>query len=443
MSEVMTTPAQSDQTLLNPPDEKIIYMLTSDSSSGNIFTSQIGHFGYNVYLVKTIQDLENIAGKDQLKAVLVDIPYTEASQEIDALFEQIKPLITASVPLVFLSNIVNQEVRLKAVRAGGVAFFIKPVDMVNLVNRLDELYAVVREDAYRVLIIDDQITIANFYSTVLKMSGMVTDVLTRTEEVLQKIESFHPDLVLMDLHMPGCNGIELAKMIRQIDHFVDTPIVFLSSEEDFSKKMEAMRIGSDDFLTKPIKSTHLIALIRSRLDRSRILRSFMIRDSLTGLLNHTAFYGQMDKEINRCERYKTGLSLSMLDLDGFKLINDKYGHSTGNTVLKSLSLMLKQRLRRSDIIGRFGGEEFIVAFPETSAESAWHIMNEIRQNFADIRHITPDNNAFSVTFSCGISTYPEYTDASSLVDAADMALYIAKHTGRNRIIVAPLSKSNL
>ena len=417
-------------------EEKLVYMITNNIQAGEDFARQIKHFGYNIQLVTNMKGLENILANYRPNTILVDIHTADLEPGEDSLFDEIRPLVQLSIPLIFLSDTSEQSLRLKAVRAGGVAFYVRPLDMVGLVSRLDEMYQLLTEDPYRVLIVEDQETVANYYRTVIKMAGMATEVATNSNGLIGRLEDFSPDLILMDLYMPGVDGIELAKMIRQMDKFVSTPIVFLSTEDEFSKQMEAMRVGGDDFLTKPIKSTHLIALVRSRLERLRSLRSFMIRDSLTGLLNHTAFYSEMVQEINRCKRQNSRFSLAMLDLDRFKTVNDTYGHSVGDMVLKSLSLMLKQRLRKSDVIGRYGGEEFTVALLDTNAETAVQVMNEIREHFSEVQHISSEREVFTVTFSCGVACFPEYTEFSQLKDAADKALYRAKALGRNQVVFA-------
>ncbi len=126
----------------------------------------------------------------------------------------------------------------------------------------------------------------------------------------------------------------------------------------------------------------------------------------------------------------------MIDLDEFKKVNDLYGHSAGDHVLKSLSRLLKQRLRKSDIIGRYGGEEFVALLLDVDAEQAYHIMEEIRIHFSEVEHFTNQDTKLQVTFSCGIATYPEITDPKLLKDAADQALYMAKSIGRNHVVIA-------
>jgi len=341
----------------------------------------------------------------------------------------------ASFPIIFTSDSNNQSLRLRALQAGGIAFFHKPVDVVHLVDKLDQISTTHTSIPSRVLVIEDQPTIAGYYQMILKIADMDTRVITDPLQTLEVIEEYHPDLILMDLYMPSSTGIELTKLIRQIDEYMGIPIVFLSSETDFDKQAEVMALGGDDFITKPMKSTYLVSIVKNRLERLKTLRTYIVHDSLTRLLNHTSFRLQLIHEVNRCMRQNTQLALAMIDLDHFKHVNDTYGHPTGDLVLKSLSLILKQRLRKSDIIGRYGGEEFAVLLLDQDGDTAARVINEIRNNFSEVRHKTPQQGLFSVSFSCGIATYPKCPNVPLLIEAADRALYNAKASGRNQVVV--------
>jgi len=355
--------------------------------------------------------------------------------------DAIKNLKLLETPLIFLADTNNQAVRLKAVRAGGKAFFLKPVDVISLVDKLDEQDTYKAGDKpYRVLVVEDQIAVANYYHMVLRMAGMEARVVTDSTLVLENLLDFHPDLILLDLYMSNVDGAELAILIRQMDEFVSIPIIFLSSEDDFDKHIEMMRLGSDDFLTKPIKATHLVEIVRSRLERLKTLRTYMVRDSLTGLLNHTNFRGILSQEVNRCRRQSTLIALTMIDVDLFKKVNDTYGHAAGDSVLKGLSRLLKQYLRKSDIIGRYGGEEFVALLLDAGPDEAYSILDELRKNFSEIEFFPMPGKVLTVTFSGGIATFPEFSTAKELSDAADAAMYQAKASGRNQIVLATPSK---
>jgi diguanylate cyclase (GGDEF)-like protein len=166
-----------------------------------------------------------------------------------------------------------------------------------------------------------------------------------------------------------------------------------------------------------------------------MLRSFMVRDSLTGLLNHTAIKDQLDGVAAWAIRENRPLSFAMVDIDHFKQVNDSYGHPAGDRVIKSLSRLLKQRLSTSDLVGRFGGEEFAVVLTNADGTAAMKILDTIRDDFSQLRHLA-DGKEFQVTFSCGVADISHFPDVTRLSDAADKALYKAKHAGRNQVMLA-------
>jgi diguanylate cyclase (GGDEF)-like protein len=416
--------------------DRLVYLVSMDGASGSNLALQLSHFGFYLQIVGDFRSLENAVAEHNAVAVLVDLASFDLGSPLFDHVGALATLKTISLPLMFISEQDDQDMRLMAIRCRGVAFFTRPLDIVSLVDRLDGLQAIDHATPYRVLIVDDEPTVAGYYQMVLMRAGIQTQTVTKAPLVLQTIEDFHPDLVLMDLYMPEASGIELARMIRQMEEYVSTPIVFLSSEDDFVKRMDAMSLGGDDFLTKPIKAAHLVSLVTSRMERLRTLRSYMIRDSLTGLLNHTTFNLYLGQNINRTRRHDGRIALAMLDIDYFKGINDTYGHAFGDTILKGLSRMLKQRLRRSDIIGRYGGEEFVALLLDATPANAYQVMEDIRLHYSSLSHETGQGNAITVTFSCGIATFPEFQTAGALSEAADKALYRAKDNGRNKVLMA-------
>jgi diguanylate cyclase (GGDEF)-like protein len=213
------------------------------------------------------------------------------------------------------------------------------------------------------------------------------------------------------------------------------PIVFLSAESDVGRQREAMSLGGDEFLHKPIEPEHLISAVRSRVIRYRALRALMVRDSLTGLLNHTSYKERLRAEVSRAKRQNKRLSVAIIDIDHFKNVNDTYGHPAGDRVIKNLSRLLKQRLRGADVIGRYGGEEFALALPDTPIEIAVNVINGLRVSFAAIEQHA-GNAIFHNTFSAGVTQLPGLMEAEALIKAADVALYASKHSGRNQVTAA-------
>jgi diguanylate cyclase (GGDEF)-like protein len=204
-------------------------------------------------------------------------------------------------------------------------------------------------------------------------------------------------------------------------------------EQDFDRQLRAMFKGGDEFLTKPIAPAQLALVVTSRVERYRELRVLMLHDSLTGLVNHSRLQQQLEIESARALRQRQPLSLAMIDIDHFKQVNDNHGHQTGDRVLKNLARFLRQRLRASDIVGRYGGEEFAVLLSDTSGEIAEEVMNSLRRDFAAIPHET-GGDSITGTFSTGIASLPEHASVRELILAADKALYRAKNAGRNRVV---------
>lgn len=412
-----------------------VFVVEDDHELSDELQVQLSYFGYEVSVFNTLSKFRAAMKKNPNVVVLMDVNFPEDEFGGIHAAAELQQGRDVPVPVIFLSAHSEMNVRLESVRVGSVAYLTKPVNIGLLVDKLDELTSTQSQAAYRVLIVDDAAHLTDYYAMVLEQAGMLVKVVNDPLEVLRPLSEFTPDLILIDMYMPGCNGMELASVIRQLDEFVSIPIVFLSAEKDLDKQLSAINLGGDDFLTKPIEAHHLVSSVTSRIKRSLLLRSFMVRDSLTGLLNHTAIKSQLSHEMARAKRQGLPLAFAMIDIDNFKLINDKYGHPVGDRVIKSLSRLLKQRLRENDVVGRYGGEEFAVVLVDADSRVAMKILDTIRNDFAQLRHLADDHEFFSA-FSCGIADNEKFSDASRLTDAADKALYKAKHAGRNQTMIA-------
>jgi diguanylate cyclase (GGDEF)-like protein len=219
-----------------------------------------------------------------------------------------------------------------------------------------------------------------------------------------------------------------------VPDYVSLPIVYLSSEMDQQKQFSAMRVGAEGFLTKPVVPEDLVDAVVIRAERMRTLRSLMVRDSMTGLFNHTTITQMLENAVANAGRSSGVLCFAMIDIDHFKQVNDTYGHPVGDQVIQALARILQQRLRNSDVVGRYGGEEFAVILQDVSVDAATRLIDALRQDFSRILFHAASTD-FSCTFSVGLACYTGDSRAEVLCEAADRALYEAKRNGRNCVVV--------
>ena len=420
-----------EQTVL-PPLRKPVYLALQHLDQAEQLAQRLEFFGMTALPFDSANGFRDAVLERHPAAILMDVDFSGPGCGLQ-LAQAVQEGLEHKIPLLFFSRQdTDTPTRLAAVRAGGQEFFTGNLDASNLFERIEVLTHVAQYEPYKALIIDDSRAQATHTERVLNSAGIITRTLIEPIAAMTQLAEFQPDLIILDMYMPECNGPELAKVIRHNDRYVSVPIIYLSAEDDLDKQLDAMSEGGDDFLTKPIKPRHLIATVRNRAARARNLKARMVRDSLTGLFNHTHTLQLLEDARFRAERDGQHLSFAMIDIDFFKKVNDTYGHPMGDRVIKSLALFLKQRLRKSDHIGRYGGEEFAVVMPDTDAQSAKLVLDEIRQRFAEIQY-SAQPHELSCTFSCGIAQLAPELDGKLLSQQADQALYVAKHGGRNRV----------
>ncbi|KAF0812033.1 Response regulator PleD [Andreprevotia sp. IGB-42] len=407
--------------------QKLLWFISNDVSVWQPLQDQLGYFGLQV----ENHDWATLPASDEIPLLLVDLAGLPDAQASVRRIRQDFPssqIICLSVPsdFILLQN---------ALRAGCDICFPEGTPLAAIVTQILDLNDSQEQDAFRVLVVDDSPTASHVIKRALEENGIIVQTLTDPLAVLDALQQFNPDLLLLDMYMPQCTGVEAARVIRQHNEFLSIPIVYLSGETDLGLQIDALRLGGDHFLTKPFNPLFLNAIVKSKIERYRALRRSMYHDSLTGLLNHTTSKTRLDAAIEASRREGAPLSLAMIDIDHFKRVNDTYGHPIGDQIIRSIAWLLKQRLRKSDIIGRYGGEEFLVALPGANEVEANVTLDMIRQDFSEIRHPYSGGH-FQLSFSAGIAGFPMFNHGDALIKAADDVLYIAKRSGRNRICIA-------
>jgi diguanylate cyclase (GGDEF)-like protein len=327
------------------------------------------------------------------------------------------------------------QIRAASAKAGVSHFLTEPLDVSRL-NTLLQSSRILDEEnkPLRVLMVDDMVTAGVYWGKHFQKQNINFRFESKPEQAYRSAVEMQPDIILLDLYMPDIDGIDLAKIFREHPRLLDVPILFMSTEENDRRRMNAKIQGGDDFLNKTIAIDDLLKMVRYRALRYRQSMAEKRSDSLTGLLNHNAIKDLVEAEIDRANRQNQPLSVVLIDIDHFKNVNDTYGHQAGDIVIRKLSNLLNTRLRRYDGVGRYGGEEFMITLPNTDEQTAAHLINRLRVQFGQSTIRTENGSNMFCTFSAGIASFPRFLDLTSLIEAADQHLYVAKANGRNRVV---------
>lgn len=420
-------PQQLDAGISDDDRHRRIGLLIEEDDLASQMAQTLDSFGYQVIRLATPEALQEAAPLD---ALIIDTSPPGSRLLGHPVFQQAASQLP---PLLIISSLDTFSSRLQAVRAGAVGFFTKPVDLPLLERRLERGFNSQQGGPFRVLIVDDDTELAARYQLVLSNAGIRVDAVADPNLLLEKMRSFIPEVVLMDLNMPEYSGPELAQVIRLDDDWLRVPIVYLSAETNAERQMSALLKAGDDFITKPISDSTLLTTVYARAQRARMVSDALARDSLTGLLKHADIKEQLELEAERAKRSQAPVSVAMIDIDHFKNVNDSYGHACGDNVIRALSNMLRQRLRKVDRLGRYGGEEFVAVLPGCNSDDAYQLLESIREAFNALQ-FSSGGQQFHCSFSAGISACERDAWADEeLLERADRALYRAKQSGRNRL----------
>jgi diguanylate cyclase (GGDEF)-like protein len=260
------------------------------------------------------------------------------------------------------------------------------------------------------------------------------------ETALKRAAELNPDLVLLDLFLPGMDGFGALTGLRRNSRTADTPVIFLSAQGDAETKSQGLSLGAADYLAKPFSEQELMA----RVDRTLKLtaqkehfRALAQTDGLTGLPNFRSFHARLEEEVARAHRYGHPLACAMVDLDGLKEINDKLGHAAGNRAIVGLADAVREELRDTDFAARYGGDEFVVLLPQTNETQGAQFAERLRRRLVEVSQ----DAGLPVRGSIGVAAVNadelDSADAAEdLLRRADEALYRAKRSGRDRVEVA-------
>jgi two-component system cell cycle response regulator len=297
-----------------------------------------------------------------------------------------------------------------------------------------------------VLVAEDSLVIRAVLRQHLESRGYAVVEADDGDAALRVCRDTRPDVVLLDIEMPGLDGHQVLAALKADVELADIPVVFLTGRTSPDDIVEGLRLGAHDYLKKPFEASELIARVSAAVRMKTVQDELRARnaeldlisrtDALTGLANRRQLVERLAEMGSMSRRHDRPLGVLMLDIDHFKRVNDTAGHDAGDAVLREFARRLRQLPRVEDVVGRWGGEEFLVLLPDTGLVGARLFGERVVVAIAAEPFALPDGTQLRVTVSvgCAVDT-PD--DAEKLVAIADAALYEAKAAGRNRLVCAP------
>ena len=388
---------------------------------------QLEQLGYELVHLDGIDGLKDWLSRSTPALVMLDGEYQPYIEEIGALVRAARGRSEQRILLIAHGGEKSDlAARLRAMRAGCDAFVVQPENAEAVIHRLRELTQNAEAEPFRIMIVEDDRSQAFFAESILRKNGMQTLAVSEASAVLDKLDEFAPDLVLMDLNMPVCNGIELTALIREREAYISMPIVFLSGEGDTDKHFEALSAGGDDFLSKPIAPRHLITAVTSRVRRARQLarrRAPAVREPAAKRELDVAQISARLTELLAMEDATTrNGGILFIALESAGEMRERLGASASTSLITELSALLERQLGRNDLLSRSGESDFLLLNPDRALASLEEFAEQLRKSVVDheFESVAADNE---VRVAIGVCPFAKAAgDARAMIEAAEQAL---------------------
>jgi diguanylate cyclase (GGDEF)-like protein len=405
-----------------------VYLLGGDDPLLNELTMRLESRGCAVTPIDDDASLIEVLGALPPQLVVVGARHAEALDRIGPVLRAARASASHKVALLALLNDGDVSLRLRALRAGADRCISLPAQSEEIVERALDLLSDEEEEPYRILIVEDDASQALFAESILRKAGMVTQVLNEPIAVLEELDRFQPDLLLMDLNMPGCDGLELTALIREREGYVSTPIVFLSGDPDADRQFAALDAGGDDFLSKPIRPKYLVSAVTNRVRRARAslkhARERRKRDPATGLHGRAQLLDALNERFAAAGGGALSGGVLCAEVDGATALRAQVGLTVLDEILAETGAFLARHVERDEMVARFGDAGFLVLSPQRDEEGLAALAQTLRAQIARERF---GGKALPVELSCGVCAFGNgLSEAGAVLAAAERALDAAR-----------------
>lgn len=391
---------------------EVLY-LPRNKMAGDLICSAIEKNGWSVKLLSDIALLQNLQMLQQADVVLLDTVYLPQIESLKQAYSELKQQKTKLPELIFLAQHCDVEVRLEVLRAGATQCFSEPISVNDLMTSIKDIISPELKPHYRVLVVEDDESQARFACKLLNKKGFETQAITDPMNVMAAVEGFQPDLVLMDLYMPGANGIELTQLIRAKREARFIPIVFLSGEDDLEKKILALYSGADDYINKPVSPQHLVATVLTRIKRAQEMidgNNLNMIDAVSGLANRRHLLDELDAASIQLTPESEHTALFVITLEGEEGTMEDELSPADNSLVSRVADVLGPVLGQRDLLARAGKRSFGVLLKRT-------LRQEIEQLGEDLF------NQINSELSQGARSDPRWGIGLVEIESADVGAY--------------------
>lgn len=419
-------------------DERPQLLVIADQAQVAALDKEVESWGVRSLQVTTLSAARTRINQQRPDVVLLDLPGTQTAKPAFSLAEALAFLAELShysppIPTVVFTEQEHLMDRVRITRLGARRVLQKPVTAAQALETIAQVLEHTRTAETRVLVVDDDPDVLTVLQTLLKPWGIRVSTLDDPLRFLEALTATSPNLVILDVEMPHINGIELCQVVRNDPQWSGLPILFLTVHTDAETMHRVFAAGADDFIAKPIVGPELVTRILNRLERSRLQQSWLDRDALTGVANRHKAAQELTQRLQNRED-KQPFCVAVLQVDQMQTINQQYGYDAGDRVLSRLGQLLRQTFHSEDVVGRWGGTEFVIGMAGMSKHDGMRRLSEVVQNLQTQFLMAVEGEAFWVQCTAGVVQGPlDGTDLQTLYQAASQVLRQTQATGGDRI----------
>jgi len=391
-----------------------------------------------VVVVKTYKEASSYISKysDHIKLAIVSKILPDATNGKAVMLASSNSILSV---ILFNSCTEKDKLNAKFLKLHRVLKYYCKDDKNYKTKLIDYAYNMVRNSAYTALVVDDSLLYREKFKNDLQSLNLNVVVANDGVEAIKIFNSkkYNISLLITDYNMPNMDGIKLVRKIRKYFDNTKLAIIAISVDNNGEVLTKFIKVGANDYIHKPYCKEELSVRINSNLNILEMfekISNFANRDFLTGAYNRRYFFEVANAIVHKNYRKQLPIALATVDIDKFKRINDTYGHDVGDIAIKETINILNSSMRESDLVARFGGEEFCILLEDISLENTKKLFEKIRQSFEDNKLVINDDLVISYTVSIGVG-YDVNDDISQMIKKSDDALYEAKNTGRNKVII--------